>query len=262
MSFIILNGNSLNPAAYQEDTYVNITTNRINKTNKVMNSYEVGKIFNLETEGPYIWATEEQFKEFCRINKNVIFSKKDVENVILTENKNFSQNIENNNNIKTENNKKLIKNNKMDTSFEDSLKDVFPDIDKHAICKNNTLDRQSFIPRTNNPHDLPKEALHSLTNFQINGFSGPAVVTNVIDGDTIYIVVYVPLSALANGHEYSYYSKKGIRSFIHTRFMNAGFFAKVKCRISEIDAMEEGTVEGKFAKALTIDLYQRYNKVG
>lgn len=131
------------------------------------------------------------------------------------------------------------------------------DANVHEICQHNELGKQTFIPKTENPHDLPVEAICSLTTFCINGFEGPAIVSDIIDGDTVNIIVYVPLAKLANGHQYHYYSKKGIRSFIHTHFMNAGFFTKLKCRLNGCDAMEKDTPEGKFAKELTIDLYKR-----
>ena len=231
--FVALNNNTLNPQAYEENTYVNVLTNRVNKPNKNMNCYAIGQIFNLETNGPYIMATEEDFKKFCSLN---------------------------NLDPKIDNLKNLIHNSKMSTEFIQSLTNVSP-VDTHEICSRNTLGEPISISRSKNPHDLNNQQLYSLTELRINGFSGPAVVTDVIDGDTIHIVVYVPLRALAQGHSYKYYSKTGIRSFIHTRFPEAGFFTKISCRLMGIDAMEKNFPEGKFAKALTIDLYQRNPKV-
>jgi len=234
MNLLSLNNNNiLNPQAYEKNTYVNILTNRVNINNKTMNQYAIGKIFNFKTDGPYIWATEEDFKKFCILN---------------------------NLNLKIDNLKNLIQNSKMSKEFMETLETV-SQVDSHKICATNTLNQAIFTSRTENPHDLDDHALHSLTEFRINGFEGPGVVTDVIDGDTVNIVVYVPLRILAQGHSYKYYSKKGIRSFIHTRFLNAGFFTKIRCRILGIDAMESKFPEGKFAKALTIDLYQRNPKV-
>ncbi len=238
--FKILNGNILNPVAFEPQNRVNITTNRVNKVNKNLNEYNIGEIFNLSTKGPYIWATQKQYDEFCTLNKDLLIS------------------IDN----KSKKNKDEFKIKLLHDEIEEEvdlkkLKSVFNEDDPHTICKNNITNQPIIIPHTDDPHQLDIKSLLSLTNFHINGFEGNGVVTEVIDGDTVFMVVYVPLKALANGHEYSFYSKKGVRSFIHTRFLNAGFFAKIKCRLLNIDAMEKNTPEGVFAKYLTIDLYQR-----
>jgi hypothetical protein len=129
--------------------------------------------------------------------------------------------------------------------------------DCHVECQHNVAGSIIHRPQSSDPRELSESELQSLCPFHINGLRGWAVVTNVEDGDTLDIVKYVPLVELAQGHNYKYYSKRGVRSFIHTSHLDSGFFAKFRCRLLGIDAMEHNYPEGNYAKQLTIDLYRK-----
>jgi endonuclease YncB( thermonuclease family) len=228
-----------------------------------MNSYDIGEIFDLNDDGtPYIWATSKQFEQFCDMNnlhqKTYSNNKKLIEGKSISIDELDSLKIKSNSISKSgeEKSNETKSNQTKSSDFSDSLKDVFLD-DPHELCKNNIAGQPICTPETKNPHKLTIVQISALASFHTNGFEGPGVVNSVIDGDTVYITVYVPLAALAKGHQYSYYSRKGVRSFIHTNYLEAGFFANIKCRHLGIDAMEKATPEGQFAKFLTIDLFQR-----
>jgi len=267
---LALNENPLNPAAMDSNCRVNIRTNRINiKPQKGYLAYDLGTLFDMGEEGPYIWSTPEQFEEFCEINSLDTSSLN--KNIKSNDNKNVKkkQYVDDNEDddkkygimVEKLTNKTLPVRNlnqKNNIVAGIDLSNVFIK-DCHDVCKQNDVDKPTFKPTSKDPRDLPESAIHSLCGFHINGLEGWAVVADVIDGDTIDVVMYVPLKALANGHEYKYYSKRGVRSFLHTQNLDAGFFPKIRCRFDGCDAMEKNTPEGMFARALTVDLYQRLN---
>lgn len=228
MTYIALNGKKLNLNAWTKNSRVNVRTNRLNKVK------QTGYLeYDITKNGPFIWATKEEYKEFIKLNK-VKDEEKDEEKISKRQQKKHD-----------------------DSTYGGvNLHDVYTN-NPHVVCKRNTAGTVVYTPDTKDPRELPRDALQSLCKFHLAGIKGWATVTSVYDGDTIDLVMFIPLSEMAMGHNYKHYNKVGVRSFIHTSTIDTGFFAKLRCRFNGCDSMEKNYPEGDYAKKLTIDLYQR-----
>jgi hypothetical protein len=257
--FLRPNGKPLSIKAMNKDTRVNINSNRINtKAHENYNSYDITK------KGPFIWAKPEDYIEFAKINKITTSSYKIVKYSDMSSSEEEKKPLQ-----KT---KKVVPVEEKKETFMSSMKKVVKDIfvddsseeEKKVAtvvptCKLGVAGTILYNPDNNDPSKLPQAALDALCTFHISGLKGWAVVTDVIDGDTLDIVIYVPLNELALGHTYKRYTKTGVRSFIHTNNVTAGFFAKFRCRLKDQDSMEKLVVEGKFARDITKLFYQSIN---
>lgn len=104
------------------------------------------------------------------------------------------------------------------------------DVGKSALRKMNT-----------DVEKLSSEQIASLKVQSLNGMRMKGLMSNIIDGDTYDIVVYVPLKALSKEfHVGSTLFKNGIP--INDK--ESGYFCKVRCRAFGIDAAEHDTKEG------------------
>lgn len=73
----------------------------------------------------------------------------------------------------------------------------------------------------------------------------PATVINVVDGDTLDVAVYIPLSRIP-----------GIMGNVG----NGGFMTKLRIRLGHVDVAEHNTAQGVFAIGLVNDLMNKCNK--
>lgn len=241
--FKCLNGQVLSSNAYNDiGEYFNVATNRKRGEGKGYKQYDLGFLLGESERGPLILATDEDFTTFCGIN-------------------NLNLNVNTDIKIQTPKKKPTIAKTPKVTKKEKPKKvplsdNVFSE-NVFSICELNSAGTVLHTPDTRDPRDLPTSALLSLCDFHLAGLKGWAVVTEVIDGDTVDIVFYVPLNELSVGHVFAKYTSTGVRSFIHTQNQESGFFAKLRCRFNECDTMEKNYPEGKFAKKLTIDLYRQ-----
>lgn len=130
-------------------------------------------------------------------------------------------------------------------------------------CSITDVQRANMIMKQPNVDQVSDETLKYMTTFQISGLEGLGKVTRVIDGDTIEMLLYVPLASLmkrteAVGRGYN----KTYKAAAYTKDINAGFFSLFTCRLSGVDFAEHNTVQGLFGIKLMTDLYDRYdNKV-
>jgi hypothetical protein len=244
LGLIALNDRLLPPKAWEEDCRINIKTNRVNKHPNGRKAFNVGKFFETGGEGPFIWATEEEYTEF--ISKNGILELKGAQDRNDEETRLYIKRVHAREKKKRE----------AATYGGSDLYSVFP-TNPDDICCNNIEGEIICSPKTRDPRELSEDQLQSLCKFKLSGLKGWAVVTDVIDGDTIDIVTFVNLGVMALGHKYKHYKRTGVRSFIHTKDKSDGFFAKLRCRFAGIDVMEHNYPEGDYAKKLTTDLYKQ-----
>lgn len=257
--FLNLTGKALNVKSWNKSSRVNVETNRTNtKIQEGHNSYDITK------KGPFIWATDKEYIKFAEINAITEEPYKKIRYVDMLS----SSDEEKRRTPKPKAKKVEVSSDSEEVKVKTKVKKVEVSSDKEEIkvktpkikkieleeapiCKKGVAGTVLYNPDHTDPSKMPKEALEALCPFQISGLKGWAVVTDVTDGDTLDIVIYVPLNELALGHSYKKYTKTGVRSFIHTKNFDSGFFAKFRTRLLGIDSSEHDTPEGKFATEVT-----------
>ena len=108
--------------------------------------------------------------------------------------------------------------------------------------KENSVQVPLPIVKSEDPEDIPANALADLNLFSLNGYKGKSLVSRVLDGDTIEVVFFIRFSTLINS--------KSI--LITDTGNNQGFFVKQRCRFLGMDASEINTAQGVEAKRLLI----------
>jgi endonuclease YncB( thermonuclease family) len=101
--------------------------------------------------------------------------------------------------------------------------------------------------------------LRQMCEFSLSGLVGKGRVTRVIDGDTIEMLLYVPLNNLCRKRPSG--RDKVARSPIHTKtdVSQIGFHTLVRCRLLGVDTAEKCTKLGKEAANYVEKLYATYN---
>ena len=244
-NYTCLNGKPLNEKAKVEGKFYNVKTNREKQESKGYVGHDLAELIGEDEGGPYIIGTLEDIKDF--LTKNGLADKVDetaleakYETAVTTPKP------------KAKPRKKKEKEEKIPSVFSE-VKNVFDDNDLDGVCSLNTAGSVIYNPATDDARDLPKHALLSLCDFRLAGLKGWAVITNVVDGDTVDLVKYIPLDELSKGHKFAKHSKTGVRSFVHG---NGSFYAKLRCRFNGIDSMEHAHPEGQFAESITRELYR------
>lgn len=112
---------------------------------------------------------------------------------------------------------------------------------------------------------FPTEMLSVMCDFHFEGLNGKGRIIDVIDGDTVRMLVYIELLNLAQGLDV----KIGRQSKAHheRRYpivmeqSNKGFFTVLKVRLFGIDAAEKNTTQGQLAKKLMSEKYAETNNI-
>jgi len=103
-----------------------------------------------------------------------------------------------------------------------------------------------YRPETTEIEKVPLEELEALCEFNLTGLHVKARVLHIVDGDTLDLAFYIPLAYLATPR---YQGKKLVRSILVPK-EEAGFFTRMRVRLSEIDTAEKNTTKGQLAKRL------------
>lgn len=114
--------------------------------------------------------------------------------------------------------------------------------------------KNKIVPlTTTDTSDLTDKQTAMLTSFSLAGLFLKGKVTKVIDGDTLEVVVFVPLTQLARQRDV------GCAILPTTEYDHVGFFSKVTIRCYGYDAAEKDTKAGQLAKLLLEEKLQSLN---
>lgn len=140
-----------------------------------------------------------------------------------------------------------------------------PSVCETKVCPMNTISAYYVNSNVTDVTQVPQSAIDNMCDFHFKGLYGKGKVIKVSDGDTIRLLVYIPLSIMAEGRDITI----GRQSRAHTekRFpiitshSASGFFSILKIRLLNIDTAEKNTPQGKLAKKLMIEKYQSLNNI-
>lgn len=102
--------------------------------------------------------------------------------------------------------------------------------------------------KTKDVEKLSDEQISSMREFNLQGLITKCKVISVTDGDTLDIIIFISGDFLLNQTVLGYKQ-------------NDGFFAKFRCRLSDIDAAEKNTFVGQEAKSILEDIINRKNGI-
>lgn len=182
---------------------------------------------------------------------------------------------------------------------ENGLKAATKETDKltlqfAASCSVTGKERVDNFQKAPSVNDVSDEVLASLSIFHISGLEGLGRITRILDGDTVEMLLHVPLASLCKKVESSRVNpslaassklQEGVlrttdslllkrpdqaageatgsgynkiyKAAAYTKDTEAGFFTLFSCRLSGIDFAEHDTVQGILGKKLMTDLYAR-----
>lgn len=142
-----------------------------------------------------------------------------------------------------------------------------------------------YAPNTEDISTIPDDLLESLCPFNLAGLRTKCKVINVLDGDTFYIALFVPLKFLYTPKYYQHESKAGQERKSVTeekhettahmkqtvllktskpsskKITEGGLYMVFDCRLLGYDSAEHDTAQGKLATKLTIELFKKYNNI-
>lgn len=113
------------------------------------------------------------------------------------------------------------------------------------------------VPESCDVETLTQEQINNLGTFGFGGLFTKALVTNVIDGDTITVVVFAPLEKLGTVRKVSGRTKANI----YPSSEDSGFFTTLNIRIFGYDAVEKDQPDGKLAKEIMSDKIKSLNNI-
>lgn len=118
------------------------------------------------------------------------------------------------------------------------------------LCKPGQAGTALYYPETTDVAAVPSSELETLCEFTLTGLRVKAKVLNVVDGDTLDLAFFVPMTFLGaaqvQGRGVKTRTVRSVLPFAQDR----GFFARMRVRLSEIDTAEKGTNKGVIAKKL------------
>lgn len=95
---------------------------------------------------------------------------------------------------------------------------------------------------------VPDDQLNSLCEFSFLGLSGKAKVLDVIDGDTVSMVIYIPLDFLSEMRS-RVFNRRVVEQCSALPYKdNHGFIARFRCRLLGVDTAEHNVQAGVDAK--------------
>ena len=123
-----------------------------------------------------------------------------------------------------------------------------------------------LTPDIRDVEQLPDHVIASMCPFHLGGLRGKGKVSSVTDGDTVSIVIYVPMQDLSK----KILAKKGRGSNTHYEPQyqaisghkeSTGFFTVITVRLLGVDTAEKNTIQGQVAKRIMIDKYRSLNNI-
>jgi len=140
----------------------------------------------------------------------------------------------------------IPKMNRIKTEDSDSENSIFVDKKKAAPYKCN---QNVFIPKTLDVKDIPDEEIKNMEYFTFNNLKVKGKIIEVIDGNTVKMLLGIPLSELLkNKHVYS----KDINSFI---------FIKKLCKLKGIKSASFNTQQGQACIYLLDKYFNSLNNI-
>ena len=157
------------------------------------------------------------------------------------------------------------------TKIEDVMFKPFLDITflsedvtrRSGICYLGTAGTIIPAAQVTDVEQLTPNEVSNLCTFSFAGLFVKCRVTEVIDGDTIHAVIFVPVHELGAARAVGPQGapRVGILPEQNMLIQRSGFFASVKIRMYGYDAQEKDTPEGKIAKQLMIDKFHSINNI-
>lgn len=137
---------------------------------------------------------------------------------------------------------------------------IMPVVPLHPTCP--AVGGSSIgAPRTTSVRDLSDELIGRLCPFHLTGVTGEGKVTRIIDGDTIELLVYVPLKEIGRLQPMGR-RKIPLAAALVTASspsngasLDEGFFTILKCRLDGVDFAEKNTLQGREGTRLMTELY-------
>lgn len=115
-----------------------------------------------------------------------------------------------------------------------------------------------YYPQSMDIADVPVTELESLCEFTLTGLRVKAKVLHIVDGDTLDLAFFIPMSFLGAAQTQSRGTKARTVRTVLPFAQDQGFFARMRVRLAEIDTAEKDTNKGVIAKKL---LEQRLSTV-
>jgi len=115
------------------------------------------------------------------------------------------------------------------------------------------------LPKNTDVEGLSTEQLDNLTGLHFGGLFLKARVVDVIDGDTIKVVVFFPLNELGSCRKIN--RKLQVSAYPAHSKKNSGFFTLLSIRTYGYDAVEKDQPAGQLAKQLFQEKLESLNNV-
>lgn len=126
------------------------------------------------------------------------------------------------------------------------------------VCNYDSAGVGVFTPKNDNIDDIPEDAIDGLCHFHLSGLSGKGRIVRVIDGDTVEMMIYVPLVGLIHKQGQGRGHRK-LQAAALTRHSNVGFFSLFSCRLLGIDFAEHNTEQGAMGTKIMSEVYKSLN---
>jgi len=142
------------------------------------------------------------------------------------------------------------------TNFEDVIFTPFEDItflsedasQRSEMCFLGMAGTVIPPAQTTNVAELPLELIDKMCRFSFAGLFVKGRSVYVVDGDTLDVIIFVPLVVLGSARAIGKNTQVGILPT--PGFEKTGFFAKIRIRMYGFDSAEKNTEAGQLAKRL------------
>lgn len=141
----------------------------------------------------------------------------------------------------------------------DSLKDY-----TGPVCKIGEPSVYKVPKGVNDVEQIPDEAIENMCDFSLDGLWCKAKVTDIIDGDTIRILVYIHLNHMVNGRDIKVGRGRGVhmeKRYPILTHDSDGFFCILKVRMLGIDTAEKDTFHGQHVINEIKEKYRSLNNI-
>lgn len=129
------------------------------------------------------------------------------------------------------------------------------------VCPVGTAGTVLYYPTSTDIADVPVPELEGLCEFTLTGLNVKAKVLHVVDGDTLDLAFFVPMTFLTatqtQGRGAKARTVRSVLPFAGDR----GFFARMRVRLAEIDTAEKDTHKGMIAKKLLERRLDKLNNI-
>lgn len=126
-----------------------------------------------------------------------------------------------------------------------------------AVCVPGTAGSGVFTSRATSVRDVPRSAKEHLCHFHVSGLQDEGEVERVIDGDTIELIIGVPLVGLTRQTPFGRGHNKQMKAPAYTTHVTADFWTLFSSRLNGVDAAEHDTLQGAIAAQLMRELFAK-----